>query len=261
MPNLSARLANYFWFTPEPIKQKLPQSQQDALNTATTKQFQVTGCSAPVEVFEWGESDKRILLVHGWSGRAAQLYPFVQPLVESGYKVLAVDAPAHGNNLQKQTTLFQVSDTLKHLSDTYNGFTAVLTHSFGGMCVAHALTQGFKTGKAVFISPPQSGYGLLEKFQQRLLLPDLIKQKLADMMHERFGHDVWDIISTDNNIRQATIPGLVIHDNEDMDVPVTEGKAIADAWPNARYIETNGLGHRRILKDQSVIKTVTDFLD
>jgi hypothetical protein len=37
-------------------------------------------------------------------------------------------------------------------------------------------------------------------------------------------------------------------------------EAIVSAWPEARLIKTEGLGHRRILKDQKVIAEVADFI-
>jgi pimeloyl-ACP methyl ester carboxylesterase len=49
-----------------------------------------------VAVYRWGKADRRILLVHGWGGKAAQFFSFVGPLLESGFEVIGFDAPAHG---------------------------------------------------------------------------------------------------------------------------------------------------------------------
>jgi hypothetical protein len=38
------------------------------------------------------------------------------------------------------------------------------------------------------------------------------------------------------------------------------GAAIAAAWPGAELVTTEGLGHRRILRDPAVVARVTDFL-
>jgi hypothetical protein len=41
---------------------------------------------------------------------------------------------------------------------------------------------------------------------------------------------------------------------------VTDGAAIAAAWPGARLHVTSGLGHRRLLRDPNVIAEVVEFV-
>jgi pimeloyl-ACP methyl ester carboxylesterase len=57
------------------------------------------------------------------------------------------------------------------------------------------------------------------------------------------------------------LPALIIHDHDDRDVSWHEGEAIARAWPHARFLRTEGLGHRRILLDPEVIGRAVRFLD
>src|SRR5215208_5699212 len=51
----------------------------------------------------WG-AGPTVLLVHGWEGRGAQLGAFVDPLVAAGYRVVALDGPAHGDSPGRTTT-------------------------------------------------------------------------------------------------------------------------------------------------------------
>jgi pimeloyl-ACP methyl ester carboxylesterase len=60
--------------------------------------------------------------------------------------------------------------------------------------------------------------------------------------------------------QRAGLPALIIHDRDDRDVPWQEGEAVARAWPHARFLRTEGLGHRRILRDPEVIDRVLRFL-
>lgn len=60
--------------------------------------------------------------------------------------------------------------------------------------------------------------------------------------------------------RQLDVPGLVIHDQDDRDVPIEEGAAVARAWPGAQFVRTTGLGHRRILRDPEVIARAAAFI-
>ena len=43
-------------------------------------------------------------------------------------------------------------------------------------------------------------------------------------------------------------------------MPFTHGAAVAAAWPGARLIETSGLGHRRLLRDEAVVAQVSSFI-
>jgi len=58
----------------------------------------------------------------------------------------------------------------------------------------------------------------------------------------------------------ALPPALVIHDRTDRSVSVTDGAAVAAAWPGARLIVTTGLGHNRILRSPEVIAEAVDFI-
>jgi pimeloyl-ACP methyl ester carboxylesterase len=55
-------------------------------------------------------------------------------------------------------------------------------------------------------------------------------------------------------------PTLVVHDRDDAFTPITDGAAIAAAWPSARMRVTAGLGHRRLLRDPDVVSEVVDFV-
>ena len=61
-------------------------------------------------------------------------------------------------------------------------------------------------------------------------------------------------------VAAMTAKALVIHDHYDKEVRIDSGLTVARSWPDARFKRTYGLGHRKILRDQSVIAATTDFL-
>jgi pimeloyl-ACP methyl ester carboxylesterase len=63
-----------------------------------------------------------------------------------------------------------------------------------------------------------------------------------------------------SNVGQLDVPALVVHDEQDSSVPLSQGQRIAATWPNAQLLRTSGLGHGRILRDRQVIDTVIGFL-
>jgi pimeloyl-ACP methyl ester carboxylesterase len=200
------------------------------------------------------------MLVHGWSGRGAQLGEFVEPLVAAGYRVVAFDAPAHGRSDGRDTAMPEISEAILRLASEFGPVHAVIAHSFGVACVLFTLQQQGFARRVVAFSPPASLEGLMERFSRTLALSPRTVQILRHMLVRRFGEDVWTRFSALNMARSAGLPALVIHDRDDRDVPWREGEAVSRAWPHARFLRTEGLGHRRILRDPEVIDRVVRFL-
>ena len=86
-----------------------------------------------------------MLLVHGWNGRATQLYRFITPLQQQGYRVLGFDAPAHGHSSGNHTNLAEVSNVILEISRIYGGFHCIVAHSIGGLASLMATIEGAVT--------------------------------------------------------------------------------------------------------------------
>jgi hypothetical protein len=59
---------------------------------------------------------------------------------------------------------------------------------------------------------------------------------------------------------KVTIPILVIHDKDDLEVPVKAAQHIYDHLKNGKLLLTEGLGHRKILGDSEVIQRTVQFV-
>ncbi len=258
-PTIAGRLACKIWFTPPRFK--LPAREKITLDSAKLSHHQIAKNS--IVSFSWGDKNPDtplVLLVHGWSGRGTQLGSFVQPLLDAGYRVLSFDAPAHGKSSGKQTDLYEFADVILALQKHYGDIHAAITHSFGGPCIANAIQRGFKTNRIVSISPPATMKGLVEKFNDALHLPKKIRDKMQQQIEKSYSKDIWEELSMANTMKGVAIPGLLIHDTNDTDIPWQEGEAVAHAWHDAKFIKTSGLGHRRILRDEFVIKTTVAYI-
>jgi len=236
----------------------MPAREQPALTSACCEYLDLNG--KRIATYTWGEDGPWVLLVHGWNGRGTQMAPFVGPLIKAGYRVLGFDAPGHGTSTGNGTSALEIIEAMTLLEDQYGPFHAIITHSFGGLCVASALNTTLNSQSAVFISPPASLLDLLEMFSEFLQLSENARTKMQRLAERQFGQDLWQRMDTRENVRTLSIPGLIIHDEDDHDVPWQKGKEIAQAWPEARFIKTKRLGHRRILRDTSIIKATIDFI-
>jgi len=212
----------------------------------------------PVAVYRWGAGPV-IVFVHGWSGRATQVAAFVEPLTAAGYSVIAFDAPGHGKTPGSRTNILEFASALQAIDASYGPLHGAITHSFGGMALAYALQQDVDAGRVVCLGTPARLEFLVERFARMLTLPDPVVTDLRRRLEKRFTANVWELMSTDNNVRTLTMPALIVHDRDDCEVPWRQGRMIADAWPGAQWLATRRLGHRRILRDAATVKAVVDF--
>ena len=72
----------------------------------------------------------------------------------------------------------------------------------------------------------------------------------------KYGKDWQNIFVSD-----FKVPTLIIHDKDDEEISIEDARLLQKSWTWAKLIETNGLGHRRILYDKHVIRKVLDFID
>jgi pimeloyl-ACP methyl ester carboxylesterase len=75
----------------------------------------------------------------------------------------------------------------------------------------------------------------------------------------RFGME-WSEFDVVAAARRLTAPLLVFHDAQDLEVPISNGEAIAAAWPGATLVRTEGLGHKRIVHDEAVVARAVRFV-
>ena len=76
---------------------------------------------------------------------------------------------------------------------------------------------------------------------------------------KRFGQTM-NSYSAYLSAKEIKIPVLVIHDNDDDEVPVKCGIHIHKHLHNGELMITKGLGHRKILGDAAVIEKTLDFV-
>src|SRR5215469_4186983 len=84
-----------------------------------------------IAVYHWGDGDRRILLVHGWGGKAAQFFAFVEALRDHGYAVIAFDAPAHGGSSGVFASGPAFARAARMVADLLGPLQAVVAHSLG----------------------------------------------------------------------------------------------------------------------------------
>ena len=253
--DLTGHWVNRLWFR----SQRSPEPAREKEWLASAQRLTLTHRDRPLAVYCWG-TGPTVLLAHGWHGRGTQLGAFVAPLVAAGFRVVAFDAPAHGRTPGHATDLPEVSEALLQVAAAFPPLHGVIAHSFGAVCTLVAISRGLAPRRVVTLSAPASIDFLMDSFAARLTIPAAVMDVHQRLMELRFGADLWRQFSPTEIARGLDIPALLVHDKEDHDVPWQEGEALARAWPGATWERTQGLGHRRILRDPDVIARVAAFL-
>lgn len=211
-----------------------------------------------VAAWQWGLGPV-VLLVHGWEGRGAQLGAFVEPLVRAGFRVVAFDAPAHGESAGSEATLLDFARAVEAVAARVGPVRAVVAHSFGCAGVTLALARGLSVRAAVFVAPPVRLADGAKVFADLLGLSPAVRADMRAQIEARVGLP-WEQLDAAALAPQRETPLLVVHDHEDAEVPWAAGAELVRAWPRATLLSTRGLGHRRILRDPGVVGAAVELI-
>jgi len=251
-PGPGAALAERLFFTPPG-----PRPSRGETLLRQGRRFEVLGEGRRVAAWSFG-SGPAVLLVHGWAGRAAQMSSFVGPLVARGFSVIAFDAPGHGESDRGLSSAVQFARAIRALAARVGPFHAVVAHSLGAAAVTLALREGLAARRVVFVGPAAAPPAWIRPFAQALGLPDVVIDRLRARSERRLGLP-WEELDVTRLAAGLAQPLLVLHDRNDDEVSVSDGRAIAGAWAGARLVETSGLGHMRILRDPAVVAEAAAF--
>jgi pimeloyl-ACP methyl ester carboxylesterase len=154
----------------------------------------------------------------------------------------------------------ELATCIRRVSDELGGLYGIVAHSMGGAATTVALANGLELERAVFISPPADPRQFLRIYSDALAISEEVREHMKERVERRLGITMQSMRAT-TIAPSMSIPLLVVHDQDDREVPVDSGQAIARTWPNAELILTEGLGHQRILLSEHVTNVAVSFID
>ena len=242
-----------------PIKHKIPK-REHAMDQASKQEIIIIPeINKEIMVYHYGTSSKKVLLVHGWSGRGTQLVKIAEKLVKLGFSTISFDAPAHGKSPGKTTLLPEFITSILELERKFGPFEFAVGHSLGGMSILNAIKNGLKIKKAVIIGSGDSVNDIVNDFVSKLQLKPIIATGIKDSF-EKKNKQSMESYSSYIVAENITTPTLIIHDKNDDDVPYTASVNIHQHLQNSTLLLTEGLGHRKILGNETVINEIEKFL-
>lgn len=284
-PGYAGRVAHDLWFTAPPRMPELPVP-------AGGRPFSVLSQGASVVGHVWGELPvgisagpdgpgavyseavypgaiypRTVYLVHGWGGRGAQFAALVEPLVAAGYRVVMFDAPSHGDSGvvaatgPRRTHGIEFARALDAVFDEFGPAEAVIAHSLGTIATYLDLRLGWLgTQRLVFIAPMTDAMSLFDGFQSALGFGPRTRAAMEATARDFTGLPVTEFdAALQARHLEEPLPTLVVHDRDDRQTPYADAKAFASAV-GAEFVGTQGLGHRKVLRDPEVIARVVEFV-
>ena len=256
-PSLTTKFAAKLFTTP--IRHKLPKRELHMERESVQKSILVPEIQKEIVVYEYGKSDKKVLLVHGWSGRGTQLVKIADELLKMGYMTISFDAPAHGKSKGNSSIMIEFIASILEIEKQYGPFEFAIGHSLGGMSVLNAIKQNLQVKKAVIIGSGDIIQDIIDDFICKLQLKPEYGIKLRNHFEAKFGGKM-DDYSAYKAAEKTEVPVFVIHDKDDDDVSVKAAYNIQKHLKQSEIMITEGLGHRKILGDEAVIQKITAFL-
>ncbi|HEU4902483.1 MAG TPA: hypothetical protein VFT06_06805, partial [Flavisolibacter sp.] len=136
------------------------------------------------------------------------------------------------------------------------------SHSFGGLALSLALEEipHDESWKVVLIAPATESLTAMHNFFELVKLDESVKEEFEKLIVEANGKPLswYSVARAAAGIRAQV---LFLQDKQDKQTPFKDVEPIMEKeFPNFRFVISDGLGHRRIYKDASSIKTVMEFL-
>lgn len=259
-PALAVRAAARLFATPLPPKWLNRRTAWDArwrIDAWPFEQASLTVYSTPV-----APHGPVALLVHGWGGHARQLLPLAEALAQQGLRPVLVEMPAHGRSAGSVSNLPQFARAIDYVVSrlTHEGHSVRLlaAHSLGANAAAYAASRGLPIERLVLLAPPASPREYTRYFAQVFGLSEATRAAMQRRFEAREGILMphFEPHAVGPRLR---LPTLVVHDHGDSINSFADGQAFAHAIRGAELVATDGLGHRKLLKDPVVIGKVALF--
>jgi pimeloyl-ACP methyl ester carboxylesterase len=225
-----------------------------------SSRFEILVRDKVIQGWKWG-TGPGVLLVHGWNGRGIQLHRFIEPLLQDGHSVITYDGPGHGESEGRTTNYFEWTDTIRGILNSVHGYSihGVVAYSLGASAVLNGLEKENRELRTVLIAPALRLTEMLYRGFDDCGVPETLYQKLIKELENEYGYDV-QRDNPCNVLERMKSKILIVHDKEDKRVPYVESQEVSSRHENVALHTTEGLGHKDILVNESVVDLTVDYL-
>lgn len=196
-----------------------------------------------VATYAWPGEGPRVLLCHGWESNTARWKPLISALQQQDYHVLALDAPAHGASGGTQFDAILYSEMIDVAVRELRP-QLIVGHSAGGMATALWLANYplQEVRRGVLMATPFDLGSMVDYYCTMVQMGEKARACMDEEIERVYGFRIADLTLRDL-APKFSVPGLVIHDEQDAVVSVEAARAIHELWNDSRLLITKGLQH------------------
>jgi pimeloyl-ACP methyl ester carboxylesterase len=261
-PATAGRMAFELFCTPYP---KYKKRKAPAIFHHATKRTVVLTDQTKIHGFEWlpnKPNDETVLIAHGYASYAYKFEHYITPLLKMGYRVLAFDAPAHGQSEGKHIHVVVYQEAIQKIMEQAGPIHHFIGHSLGALTLSmiaenidHAEARKF-----VLIAPATKTTTTFANFFKMMHLNEVTKAAFLQDVSNRTSHSV-EYFAADRALANYKGPLLWVHDEKDVVCPYEDILNFKEKAPsNIKFLITNGLGHNKVYKTAEVMDQIMAFL-
>jgi pimeloyl-ACP methyl ester carboxylesterase len=262
LEKISTRLSVWYFekifFTP--FRYKTPEKELEA--EATAQLFSVTSVGKKVQCYQWGDESKPyVMVVHGWAGRSTQFRSFIPKFNKAGFRLIGFDGPAHGKSEGKRTSIAEFEEVMMKIASIKGNPEAIIAHSFGGGASLLAISNGLPVKKLINIASPTIADRIIQNYLKAIGGSWKTGENFKKLIQKRHGKSFEEFTALHliKHVPQD-LKLMLVNDEDDKDVEIFHSHELIKIFPSARLLATKGLGHNRILRDESVIAECVGFV-
>ena len=207
----------------------------------------------------------RHVIVHGWASGATYMAKLGAGLAKTGAEVILLDFPGHGAAPGRRLDMLLAARAIAAAEKTFGPIDGLIGHSFGGaasIIAANGAMPGVERvnpARLVLIAAPSDMGFVFGDFADTVGLPLRARTAFSRRSRQLTGRDAEDF---DAGQLTASLdrPVLVVHAEDDKEVPADHARRYGAAGPHVRLHWANGQGHRRIVSDARTIGGIVAFL-
>ncbi len=261
-PATAGRMAFDLFCTPYPKykKRKAPAIFNHAQASKVQLKDQTT-----IHGFEWiptQPNGQTVLIAHGYASFAYKFEHYIGPLLKMGYRVLAYDAPGHGQSQGKHINVVVYQEAIQQIMQQAGPVDHFIGHSLGALTLAMIAEEIDQPShrKFVLIAPATKTTTTFANFFTMMHFNQVTRNAFMDEVTSRTHHTI-EHFAADRALANYTGPLLWVHDENDLVCPYLDLTDFQKNAPlNIEFLITNGLGHNKVYKTAEVMDQIMAFL-
>lgn len=261
-PATAGRMAFDLFCTPYP---KYKKRKAPAIFNHSTKLTVVLKDKTKIKGFEWHSSTpngQTVLIAHGYASFAYKFEHYITPLLKMGYRVLAFDAPGHGQSEGKHINVVVYQEAIEQIMQQCGPVNHFIGHSLGALTLSMIAEQIDHPNerKFVLIAPATKTTTTFDNFFKMMHFNQVTKDAFINQVLSLTAHKV-EYFASDRALANYKGPLLWVHDQEDLVCPYKDLEEFQKKAPsNVEFLITNGLGHNKVYKTAEVMDQIMAFL-